>query len=126
MQHLKSAIHAEIVSGYPGKPKITDGYIQNPERDNKEIEWQRKLDGMRDKFSEFGANAYMLTGLYFPSLSKNIGDIWTCFDGIYGSFLESETFNDYMDGSSKHLDNISIHFLNTFEALTKIMEKTMH
>lgn len=125
MQTLKLAIHAEIVANYPDKKKVASSYSDRLEKE-KQIEWQRKLDGIRDEFLACGAEGYMLTGLYFPSLTKNIGDILSSFDGIYDSYIESETLSDYMVGTNVHHDNITILFLNTFGHLAEIMKKNMH
>jgi len=128
MQLLKSAIHNEVVTGYPKKRKL-----QLPAQYNlpsleidKEVEWSRKLDEMREEFSGLGATAFMLSGLYFPHLQKDITNIWSCFDSLYFCYAESEVLSDYLDVANDHLKKLNNLFQKTFEMLSAVMKKNMH
>jgi hypothetical protein len=129
MQLLKSAIHNEVVTGYPKKRKSSHpgiSYGVQLEHEKKEAEWSRKIDGMRDEFSGLGSTAFMLTGLYFPYLKKDVTDIWTCFDSLYFSYAESEILSDYTDVAKDHIDKLNKLFIKTFEKLSCVMKNTMH
>lgn len=127
MQLLKSTIHYEIVSGYPDLKKLKLKVAYSSDGQNKElVEWQRNLEEKRDEFSSLGAQAFMLTGLYFPSMQKDITNIWTTFDKLYSAYIESEEFSQYMVGASKHIDDINKLFEETFATLSSVMKETMH
>ncbi len=81
---------------------------------------------MHEQFINEGAIAYMLTGLYFPSLGSIVGDIRTNYDNMYESFLEAEKFTEYNADSKEYISKMNILYPKTYSILSEIMNETMH
>jgi len=108
LQDLITSIHAEIITRFEN------------EADSKIIHQ------LHEDFSRTGANAHMLTGLYVPSLSKSVGEIWTRYDNLYQCYCEAENLAVYAECARQHKTDMDIIFLNVYQQLSEIMKKTMH
>jgi len=108
MQTLSANLHNEIIKSF------------------NMVEERRRLFDLNDEFVAVSEIAYMLSSLYFTSLTEKLSEIRLEHDKVHSAFVNANTLNDYIDKSEVHKANHSKLYLDLYSDLTVIMKKTMH
>lgn len=126
LDELSSTIHHEIITNYQkyDKQKSKKPYsmfspeIENVEEDN--------LQQLNEEFNRTGATAYMLSGLYFPHLKKDIKTLKETYLSLYLAFVTSESLSEYIDFSEEHRPSLKLTLSSIYKSLSITMNKQMY
>ena len=112
LEELSSETHLKIITNY-GVSEVTD------------IE-ESIIDQLKKEFLRTEATAYMLSGLYFPHLKKDIKKLKNIYQSLYISYVTSESLPEYCEFQKEHSPMFDNTLNNIYINLSAIMNKQMY